>query len=170
MSCTKNQCSHKILVLEELPKMPSAVAKCCGKYYCSQKCQKQIYLSELALKHKCKSETKQTSLVGSTCILEQKVDPSVHIWRMKLRWEHHVGLQFHRSTVMCNESSCRLLYCPSFPLWALFKFWLCIPAYLPWGREDSWSAWKLFPHTNTEVNFQLFSNFLHNLNHLFTKH
>jgi len=82
-------------VLEELPKMPSTVANCWGKYYCSQKCQKETYLSELALKHECKSETKQTLLVGSTRILEQKVDPSFHIWRFKSRCEYYAGSQFY---------------------------------------------------------------------------
>lgn len=43
----------------------------------SQKHQKQCYLSKLALRLECKSETKQTVVVGSTCILKLKVDSNV---------------------------------------------------------------------------------------------
>lgn len=95
MSCTKNQWRHKILVLEKLPKRPSTLPNAGGKYYCSQKLQKKPYLSELALKHEHKSKTKQTLLVGSTCVFMCDLNTNVQIWRMKLRQEHCVRFQLH---------------------------------------------------------------------------
>lgn len=115
-----------------------------GKYYCSQKLPKQTYLSELALKHECKCETKQTLLVGSTCIFKQNVDTNVQIWRMKLRWEHCVGFQFHPDIqwIHLQYVCCIALLSP--PQTCPSPGYSFQPIHL---EPDSWSGCKLIPLT-----------------------
>lgn len=114
---------------------------------------------DLALKHEYKNETKQTLLVGRTCIFKQNVDANIEIWRMKSRWKHCVGFQSHPGMQGIQLQYVVLPFSPH------LRAVQALATYFNLSILNQIA--DLAAHIYTEVSLQLFTDFLHNFSIIF---